>query len=72
MDSAVEKSGRGAVWLARLLWEQEVGGSNPLAPTILKKRKFRYSGGGARASNGIVKLTHRIYKDGSGFFRKLD
>ena len=25
-------SGRGAVWLARLLWEQEVGGSNPLAP----------------------------------------
>ena len=28
-------SGRGAVWLARLPWEQEAGGSNPLAPTIL-------------------------------------
>jgi hypothetical protein len=27
-------SGCGAVWLARLLWEQEVGGSNPLTPTI--------------------------------------
>ncbi len=25
-------SGRGAVWLAHLLWEQGVGGSNPLAP----------------------------------------
>lgn len=27
-------SGRSAAWLARLPWEQEVGGSNPLAPTI--------------------------------------
>ena len=37
--------GRGA-WrspVARLLWEQEVGGSNPLAPTIflLKKKLGR-------------------------------
>ena len=29
-------SGRGAVWLACLLWEQEVGGSNPLAPMFLE------------------------------------
>ena len=27
-------AGRSAAWLARLPWEQEVGGSNPLAPTI--------------------------------------
>jgi hypothetical protein len=25
-------AGRSAAWLARLPWEQEVGGSNPLAP----------------------------------------
>ena len=25
-------TGRSAVWLARLLWEQEVDGSNPFAP----------------------------------------
>lgn len=34
--STVNFTGRSAAWLARLLWEQEVGGSNPLAP--IKKR----------------------------------
>jgi hypothetical protein len=29
-------SGRSAAWLARLLWEQEVGGSNPPVPTIIR------------------------------------
>ena len=29
-------SGRSAARVARLLREQEVGGSNPLAPTILR------------------------------------
>ena len=32
-------SGRSAAWLARLPWEQEVGGSNPLAPTICSNFK---------------------------------
>ena len=30
-------AGRSAAWLAHLPWEQGVGGSNPLAPTILPK-----------------------------------
>ena len=32
-NKAHANSGRGAAWLARLLWEQEVGSSNLLAPT---------------------------------------
>ena len=28
------RSGRGAAWLARLPWEQEVAGSNPVAPIL--------------------------------------
>ena len=31
-----KQSGRGAAWLARLNGVQEVGGSNPLAPTDTK------------------------------------
>ena len=35
LQFSVEESGRSAAWLARLPWEQEVGRSNRLAPTIL-------------------------------------
>jgi hypothetical protein len=34
-------SGRGSAWLERLVRDQEVGGSNPLAPTILIAIKSR-------------------------------
>ena len=30
-------SGRGSAWLECLPWEQEVAGSNPVAPTIFNK-----------------------------------
>ena len=31
-------TGRGAVRLARIVWDDEVGGSNPLAPTVREWR----------------------------------
>ena len=34
-------SGRSAAWLARLVRDQEVGGSNPLAPTTERKKEAR-------------------------------
>ena len=33
--SSGNRSGRSAAWLARLVRDQEVDGSNPFAPTIL-------------------------------------
>ena len=33
-DGKLKISGRGSAWLERLVRDQEVGGSNPLAPTI--------------------------------------
>ncbi len=37
-------SGNSAVWLAHLLWEQRVGGSNPSCPTILSGFQSRFAG----------------------------
>ena len=34
-------TGRGAAWLAHLLWEQRVAGSNPVAPTKIKPLRQR-------------------------------
>jgi hypothetical protein len=33
IDIYAGHTGRGAAWLARVLWEHEAGGSNPPAPT---------------------------------------
>ena len=35
-------TGRSAARLARLLWEQEVGGSNPLAPIVVNVLSSRF------------------------------
>ena len=58
-------SGRSAAWLARLLWEQEVEGSNPFAPTCysLFLRNFRSLNVQATAvifSFSAIELTHQI------------
>jgi hypothetical protein len=33
-----KKDGVWPSWLRRLVWDQEIGGSNPLTPTILKRK----------------------------------
>ncbi len=50
VDSAINKkrsfrliSGNSAVWLAHLLWEQRVGGSNPSCPTSSPTKKTKSS-----------------------------
>ena len=37
MVAGLELTGCSVVWLARLIWDQEVAGSNPVTPTFLKK-----------------------------------
>ena len=34
MDLDKSTSGCGSAWLERLIWDQEVAGSNPVTPTI--------------------------------------
>lgn len=36
-------SGYSAVWLARLVWDQKVGGSNPSTPTIFYCNAVEYA-----------------------------
>ena len=57
------QSGRGAVRLARLHGVQEVGGSNPLAPTVLKRTvlsegRFYFI---VQSIYGIERTTHPFF-----------
>ena len=51
------RSGRGAAWLARCNGVAEVGGSNPLAPTILLQLAFSPVGGLVAAQRGRPRLS---------------
>ena len=35
-----EITGCSSAWLERLVWDQEVAGSNPVTPTIFRKKPF--------------------------------
>ena len=55
-------SGRGAARLARLHGVQEVGGSNPLAPTrTLVRGSFRFKIGGGFPIKGTVQIPFRAH-----------
>ena len=38
---SVKVAGCSAVWLAHLVWDQGVGGSNPLTPTFLTETRLQ-------------------------------
>src|SRR5439155_2802477 len=50
----LSRAGRGAVWLARLVWEQEAGGSNPTVPT---DKHLLTSASSPQASRDLTSLT---------------
>ncbi len=52
-DTKLGDSGRGSAWLERLVRDQEVGGSNPLAPTNLSNT-YRHSHIVIRVQTGSI------------------
>ena len=46
-------SGCGSAWLERLVWDQEVAGSNPVTPIF-----YSYEPGGSGNGNGCGELAH--------------
>ena len=56
-------SGRGSAWLECLPWEQEVAGSNPVAPTLFKFAEY---------VDYVFIKTKLKYKTGKDFSRKKE
>ena len=43
-------------WLARLLWEQEAGGSSPLTPTMVQTSDIRFQKADRKILLKLIKL----------------
>src|SRR5260370_11829244 len=56
------QSGRGSAWLERLVRDQEVGGSNPLAPTIYLPRIVSKQTDGGSATLTHLRCTCKSYR----------
>jgi hypothetical protein len=55
-------AGRSAAWLARLPWEQEVTGSNPVAPTIFRNEPFGKNVEPVLVLNSGISVVHSEFK----------
>ena len=69
-DGTLETSGRGSAWLERLVRDQEVGGSNPLAPTTSRSAVVQASDSATAPQMNTTVVD--VFRDFPGIFRLQD